>query len=81
MTVMTRSSRLKASSTRSVDHPEVRSAFLNHRNDKGRTAMHEAAIAGHAGIYSMLLHAGADPGIVDLHGKIAAEYLVERTRL
>jgi len=77
MTVMTRSSWLKASST-----PEVRAAvFLNHRNDQGRTAMHVAAIAGHADIYLMLLRAGADPGIVDSHGKIAAEYLVERTRL
>ena len=40
---------------------------VNRVNDRGATALHEAAISGHADIVSALLQAGADHGIRDPH--------------
>jgi len=43
-------------------------ARVDARNGDGRSALHEAALAGHAGIVDALLAAGASPAIADVHG-------------
>lgn len=46
-------------------------AKVNARSAQGRSALHEAARAGHAGIATALLAAGADPAVTDADGRNA----------
>lgn len=46
-------------------------AKVHARNATGGSALHEAARAGHAGIVTALLAAGADPAATDNHGNTA----------
>src|SRR5690606_24424980 len=46
-------------------------ANVHGRNATGGSAVHEAARAGHAGIVTALLTAGADPAATDNHGNTA----------
>ena len=43
----------------------VMAAFLNARDTQGQTALHVACREGHTAVASVLLSAGADPGVCD----------------
>lgn len=48
------------------------SSLLTLTDARGRTALHHAAASGDARIVEMLLEAGAEPDVKDLHGRTAA---------
>jgi ankyrin repeat protein len=51
--------------------------YINASDANGQTALHHAAINGHVDIMITLVEHGADPEILDVHGKTALEYMNE----
>lgn len=65
---------------RLADYPKEVADILNFQDDEGETALTIAARARSKRLVKILLDAGADPKIANIHGKSAEDYILEDER-